>query len=146
VRLDAVTGRRFRLRLVGLLQAPLVRVLAILRGMNGCVFCRVAAGEVRAKVLFADDDVVAFHDLHPQAPVHVLVIPRRHVASLAAAEPADVELLGRLQLACAEVARRCEIDADGFRVVANTGPGAGQTVHHLHYHVLGRRHFSWPPG
>ncbi len=107
--------------------------------MDGCVFCRVAEGKAPAQVLFADDEVVAFHDLHPQAPVHVLVIPRRHVASLAAAEPADAELLGRLQLACAEAARRTGIDASGYRVVANSGAGAGQSVFHLHYHVLGRR-------
>jgi len=142
----AASGPSLRLRLIGLLQAPLVRVLGILRRMDGCVFCRVAEGKAPAQVLFADDEVVAFHDLHPQAPVHVLVIPRRHVASLAAAEPADAELLGRLQLACAEAARRTGIDGSGYRVVANSGAGAGQSVFHLHYHVLGRRHFSWPPG
>lgn len=113
--------------------------------MDGCVFCRVAAGTQPAKVLFADDEVVAFHDIAPKAPVHVLVIPRRHVTSLAAATAEDAALLGRLFLAAAEAARHCGID-DGFRVVVNTGPIAGQSVFHVHLHVLGGRRLAWPPG
>ncbi len=119
--------------------------LAILSAMDGCVFCRVAAGEQPAEVLFADEEVVAFHDIAPKAPVHVLVIPRRHVTSLATATPVDEALLGRLFLAAAEAARRCGI-AGGFRVVVNSGPAAGQSVFHIHLHVLGGRRLGWPPG
>jgi histidine triad (HIT) family protein len=114
--------------------------------METCIFCRIAAGQTRANLIFADDDVVAFHDLAPQAPTHALVIPRRHIASLAAATPADREVLGTLLLAAAEVARRCGIVDGGYRVVTNCGPGAGQSVFHVHLHVLGGRHLGWPPG
>jgi histidine triad (HIT) family protein len=89
---------------------------------------------------------VAFHDVTPRAPVHVLVIPRRHIASLSQAGPEDRDVLGTLLLAAAEVARRTEIAESGYRVVGNTGRGAGQSVPHVHLHVLGGRHLSWPPG
>ncbi len=114
--------------------------------MDNCIFCRIASGEAPARVLFADDEVVAFHDRHPQAPVHVLVIPRRHVASLAHAVPEDASLLGRLCLAAAETARRTGIAESGFRVVVNSGAGVGQSVFHVHLHVLGGRPVGWPPG
>ncbi len=114
--------------------------------MENCIFCRIAAGEIPAKLVIADDDVVAFHDLSPQAPTHVLEIPRRHIASLDAAKPADGELLAKLMLTAAEVARRAGIVEGGYRVVNNCGAGAGQSVPHVHLHVLGGRHFSWPPG
>jgi histidine triad (HIT) family protein len=114
--------------------------------MAGCIFCRIAEGTAPARVLFADDDVVAFHDLMPQAPTHVLVIPRRHVNSVADARQEDANLLGKLMLAAAEVARRTGIAEGGYRVVTNCGAGAGQSVLHLHLHVLGGRHFTWPPG
>ncbi|HUK13243.1 MAG TPA: HIT domain-containing protein [Thermoanaerobaculaceae bacterium] len=113
--------------------------------MTGCIFCRIAAGEAPAQVEFADDRLVVFRDLAPRAPVHLLVIPRQHVASLAAARREDAGLLGDLLLAAAAAAARAGV-ADGFRVVTNTGPGAGQSVHHLHLHVLGGRLLSWPPG
>jgi histidine triad (HIT) family protein len=118
---------------------------AILRVVEGCPFCRIASGESRARVLFADDDVVVFYDLAPKAPVHLLVIPRRHVSSLGAAGTDDEHLLGKLLLAAAEAARRTGV-VDGFRVVANTGPLSGQSVFHLHFHVLGGRALGWPPG
>ena len=114
--------------------------------MDNCLFCRIASGEAPARVLFADDDVVAFHDLHPQAPVHVLVVPRRHVASLAHGSTDDAALLGRLCLAAAEAARRTGIAESGFRVVVNNGAGVGQSVFHVHLHVLGGRPLGWPPG
>jgi len=114
--------------------------------MEGCIFCKVAAGTAPARVLFADDELVAFHDGAPRAPVHVLVIPRRHVASLARAERDDGGLLGRLLLAAAEAARLTGIAEAGYRVVTNSGAGAGQTVHHMHLHVLGGRPLGWPPG
>ena len=113
--------------------------------MDDCIFCRIAAGKAAARLVFTDDDMVAFHDVNPQAPAHVLVIPRRHVASLSAARPGDRELLGALLLGCARVAAELGLDA-GYRVVTNTGPAAGQSVAHLHFHVLGRRALGWPPG
>jgi histidine triad (HIT) family protein len=113
--------------------------------VENCPFCRIASGESHAKLLFTDDDVVVFYDVAPKAPVHLLVIPRRHVASLAEATTQDAGLLGKLLLATAEAARRTGI-LDGFRVVTNTGPHAGQSVFHLHLHVLGGRHLAWPPG
>ncbi|MFH1177327.1 MAG: histidine triad nucleotide-binding protein [Acidobacteriota bacterium] len=114
--------------------------------MESCIFCRIAAGQTPAKVLIADDDVVAFEDAFPKAPVHLLVVPRRHLASLAEAAPEDEALLGKLLHTAAEAARRSGIAAGGFRVVVNTGAGAGQSVFHLHLHVLGGRRFGWPPG
>ena len=114
--------------------------------MEGCPFCRVAAGTAPASVVFADDEVVAFHDIAPRAPVHVLVIPRRHIASLGHASPGDRDLLGKLLAAAAEAARQTGIAASGYRVVANTGAEGGQTVAHLHLHVLGGRPMRWPPG
>ncbi len=114
--------------------------------MESCLFCRVAEGRAPARVLFADDDVVAFHDIAPRAPVHVLVVPRRHISSLGVASTADAETLGRLLLAAAEAARRTGIAESGYRVVANTGAGAGQSVFHVHLHVLGGRPLGWPPG
>jgi histidine triad (HIT) family protein len=114
--------------------------------MESCIFCRVAEGTTPARVLFANEEVVAFHDIAPRAPVHVLVIPRRHIASLASATEGDMEILGKLLLAAAEVARRTGIAETGYRVVTNHGSGAGQSVFHLHVHVLGGRPMGWPPG
>jgi histidine triad (HIT) family protein len=114
--------------------------------MDGCIFCRMAEGAAPARILFADEEVVAFHDIAPRAPVHVLVIPRHHIASLSSASEDDRQILGRLLLAAAEVARRTGIAETGYRVVTNSGAGAGQSVFHLHLHVLGGRRMEWPPG
>ena len=111
--------------------------------MADCLFCKIVAGEIPAKIVYRDDHAIGFSDLNPQAPLHALVVPRAHVARLA--DLSEVELGGRLLLA----ARRVASDAgygDGFRVVVNSGDAAGQTVKHLHVHVLGGRKFSWPPG
>jgi histidine triad (HIT) family protein len=112
--------------------------------MADCVFCRIAAGEIPARIVRADDDLVAFHDVSPAAPVHVLVVPRRHVASLAATAPGDAPLVGRLLGAAREIA--VELGLEAYRVVVNSGEGAGQSVFHLHVHLLGGRRFAWPPG
>lgn len=101
-----------------------------------CIFCRIARGEAPARVVWSDEHALAFHDLHPQAPTHVLVVPRAHVASLW--ELADAELAGRLLLGAAEVARACGLER-GFRVIANNRDDGGQEVEHLHLHVLGGR-------
>lgn len=109
-----------------------------------CVFCKIAAGDIKADVVHQDDDVVAFKDLNPKAPLHVLVIPREHVASLTdAPEP---RLVGLLALTAAKVATDAGYARKGFRLVANSGPDAGQSVFHLHLHVLAGRKLAWPPG
>lgn len=111
-----------------------------------CIFCRIAAGEIPAKLVLENEHVVAFHDLSPHAPTHVLVIPRRHIVNVGSSEPGDGELLGQVLLACRAVAEKLGVAEGGFRVVLNTNADAGQSVDHLHAHVLGGRHLSWPPG
>ncbi len=111
-----------------------------------CLFCKIASREVPAKILFEDDDVLAFADIHPAAPTHVLAIPKRHLASLDDAEPGDALLLGRVLLAAQRAAREAGLSASGYRVVLNTGRDAGQSVAHLHAHALGGRAMAWPPG
>ena len=111
---------------------------------SGCLFCRIVAGEIPAKLVAQSEDCVAFRDIDPQAPVHVLVIPRRHVASLD--EVDDPELLGEIAMMAARVARDEGVAGSGYRTVINTGADAGQSVAHLHMHVLGGRKLKWPPG
>jgi histidine triad (HIT) family protein len=113
---------------------------------DDCLFCRIARNEIPADIVYSDDDTLAFRDIQPQAPVHVLVIPRRHLASLDAATDADIALLGRLTLSADQVARSQGIEVSGYRCVVNTGPDAQQSVQHFHLHVLGGRPMSWPPG
>ncbi len=110
-----------------------------------CLFCKIVAGTILVERLHETADTLAFADLRPQAPVHVLVIPKRHIASLAHALPGDAALLGTLLAAAGEVARAEHLD-NGYRLVLNTGADGGQTVDHLHVHVLGGRHMGWPPG
>ncbi len=111
-----------------------------------CVFCRIAQGELGSDRVMEDDEVVAFRDLNPQAPTHVLVIPKRHIASLDVADEGDSDLLGRLLLAAKRVAAQEGLSDSGYRVVVNHGADGGQTVYHLHVHVLGGRGLTWPPG
>ena len=110
-----------------------------------CLFCKIAAKQIPSKVVFEDDEVFAFEDIGPQAPTHVLIIPRRHFASLDEATPEDQAVLGKLQLVAADLARKLKL-VGGYRTVVNTGEGAGQSVFHLHLHLLGGRSFRWPPG
>ena len=115
--------------------------------MADCLFCRIVAGEIPAKIAKRTSDALAFHDIDPKAPVHVLVIPTTHVAAVRSATGSDGEaLLGRLLAFSADVARELGLDAKGYRIVTNTGPDAGQSVDHLHLHVLGGRRMTWPPG
>lgn len=114
--------------------------------MADCIFCQIAAGETDSEIVYEDDDCIAFADLNPQAPVHVLVIPKKHIESLADAGTEDTDLLGKLCQACDTVAREKGIADDGYRVVTNRGEKAGQSVLHLHFHVLGGRPMNWPPG
>jgi len=113
--------------------------------MSDCPFCKIAAGEIPSKRCYEDDEVVAFHDISPQAPVHVLIVPRRHVASLDTATDADGALLGRILLVIRRLARELGVQS-GYRVVNNCGAPAGQSVFHVHFHLLGGRPMGWPPG
>lgn len=112
--------------------------------MAGCVFCKISAGEIAATVVKRGDGMLAFRDQNPQAPTHVLVIPTYHVATLNEAK--DPALLGRLLAFARDVAREAGVGEKGYRVVVNTNPDGGQTVFHLHLHVLGGRAMNWPPG
>ena len=111
-----------------------------------CIFCKIVAGEIPAKVVYEDERAVAFRDINPQAPTHALVIPRAHVASLNDAAESDEALLGHLLRVAARVASDEGHAETGYRTVINNGAGAGQTVFHIHVHVLGGRRLTWPPG
>jgi histidine triad (HIT) family protein len=111
-----------------------------------CLFCKIVAGDVPSTRVHEDETIVAFRDINPRAPTHILVIPRDHIASAAELTEADGPMLGRLFAATAQVARREGIAENGYRIVSNVGRWAGQTVDHLHLHLMGGRSFSWPPG
>jgi histidine triad (HIT) family protein len=111
-----------------------------------CIFCQIVAGAIPAKIVYSSPDVTAIRDINPQAPTHVLVIPNRHIASVADLGPSEALVLGRLFEVIGQVAQSEGVAERGYRVVANTGPDAGQTVDHLHFHVLGGRSLAWPPG
>ena len=113
--------------------------------MTDCLFCKIVAKELGADVVWESDNVLAFKDINPAAQTHVLVIPKRHVASASELSGEDGELLAEMFGAMAEIARGAGLDK-GHRIVTNIGPDAGQSVHHLHFHVLGGRAMSWPPG
>jgi histidine triad (HIT) family protein len=110
-----------------------------------CLFCKIAEKKIPAKLVYEDPDIFAFQDINPQAPTHILLCPRKHFASLDEAKPEDQAVLGKLLSVAAQIARERKL-TDGYRTVFNTGAGAGQTVFHLHLHLLGGRHFHWPPG
>lgn len=114
--------------------------------MENCIFCKIAAGQLPARIVHQDEHITAFHDLHPQAPIHILIIPNQHITSVNHASPADEALLGRLFSMARQVAQLQGIDQSGYRLVVNTGPDAGQSVFHIHMHVLGGRRMHWPPG
>ena len=114
--------------------------------MTDCLFCAIAARNVPADVVFEDDLVVAFRDINPQAPTHILVVPREHVGSAAELMPANDALWARMLHVTQELAVADGVAADGYRVVTNVGRNGGQTVGHLHLHLLGGRHMTWPPG
>jgi histidine triad (HIT) family protein len=112
---------------------------------SDCLFCRIARHEVPADIVHEDDLVVCFRDINPKAPTHVLLISREHIASAGDLSGTDSEMLGRLFGVAAQLARDAGVDR-GYRLISNVGPGAGQSVEHLHFHLLGGRPFSWPPG
>jgi len=114
--------------------------------MSDCLFCKICAGKIPATITYRDEDVLAFKDIGPKAPLHELVIPIRHMASLSEAKPEDGALLGKLMIVASHQARAAGFAESGFRVVMNAGPDAGQTVAHVHLHVLAGRSLGWPPG
>jgi len=114
--------------------------------MDQCIFCRIVERRLPARIVFEDHEIVAFEDTNPQAPIHTLVIPRKHLPSLKTATPDDAPIIGRLFLVAAQLAREQGLEAHGYRTVINTGSWAGQSVFHLHLHLLGGRVFRWPPG
>ena len=114
--------------------------------VTDCLFCKVASGEIPATLVHEDERVVAFRDISPQAPVHILVIPREHVASLDDASDDQAGLLGDMLIVARDLARSEGIAEDGYRTVLNVGADGGQTVHHIHLHLIGGRALAWPPG
>ncbi|MFA7007910.1 MAG: histidine triad nucleotide-binding protein [Elusimicrobiales bacterium] len=113
--------------------------------MVECIFCKIAGHEINARFVHETDELAAFQDLNPQAPTHIIIIPRKHIPRLSETAPEDMALLGRLQYAAKEIAEKLGV-AENFRLVANNGRKAGQTVDHLHYHLLAGRKMNWPPG
>ena len=111
-----------------------------------CIFCRIVSGEVSAKKVYEDDDVVAFEDIRPQAPVHILVIPRRHIATVNDLTESDAQLIGKLVLVAKRIAAERGLAERGYRLVLNCNRDSGQEVFHIHLHLLGGRKFAWPPG
>ena len=114
--------------------------------MSDCLFCKIAAGEIPTEKVYEDDDVIAFNDINPQAPTHVLVIPRSHIATTNDIAPEDEAVVGKLFTVAAKIAKDRGIDASGYRSVMNCNADSGQLVFHIHLHVLGGRKMSWPPG
>ena len=112
---------------------------------RNCPFCRIAAGEAPARIVHRDDDVIAFHDTNPQAPVHLLLIPRKHISGVDALTQEDGEIVAKIFLTARKIVKEQNLEP-GFRIVTNTGRGAGQSVFHLHFHLLAGRPFGWPPG
>jgi histidine triad (HIT) family protein len=120
--------------------------LYALMAADACVFCRIVRGEESATVLHADERLVAFRDLHPMAPVHILIVPVEHLASVNDADASHANLLGQMLLLARQIAVREGVEGSGYRLVINTGAQAGQSVHHLHMHLLAGRPMRWPPG
>lgn len=114
--------------------------------MPDCIFCKIAAKQIPAKIAFENIQLLAFHDIHPMAPVHLQIIPKRHIARVSELDKENVEILGQLVLTANKLAVDMGIAEPGYRLVINCNPAAGQSVYHLHLHLLGGRSMSWPPG
>lgn len=111
-----------------------------------CLFCKIAAGEIPSNIVYQDDTVVAFQDINPQAPQHILLIPRRHIESMVNLTSEDGPMLASIYTTASRLARELGIEKSGYRFLTNVGPDAGQSVFHLHFHLLGGRPLGWPPG
>jgi histidine triad (HIT) family protein len=114
--------------------------------MTDCLFCKIIEKKIPAKIAYEDDKVLAFYDISPQAPTHILIIPRKHIASVNDLQNEDSEIIGYLHLTAKKLAKEHKIEKSGFRLVINNGPDAGQAVSHIHIHILGGRKLQWPPG
>ena len=114
--------------------------------MADCIFCKIAAKQIPAKLAYEDDEVVAFHDIQPQAPVHLQIIPRQHIARVSELDMKSSPLMTKLVMTANDLAKKLAISEDGYRLVVNCNAGAGQSVYHLHLHLLGGRPMRWPPG
>ena len=114
--------------------------------MNDCIFCKIAKGEIPSKKVYEDDKVFVFHDINPEAPVHVLVIPKEHIASANDIDESKSDIIAHIFLVIHKIVRELGIAEDGYRIVNNCGEDGGQTVNHLHFHILGGRSLKWPPG
>lgn len=110
--------------------------------MEDCIFCKIISREIPANIIYESDDVIAFEDAHPVAPVHYLVIPKKHISSMNEVEEADVDVLGRIQLVIRDLAKKLGVDEDGYRVITNCGEDGGQKVKHVHYHLLAGKHLG----
>lgn len=113
--------------------------------MNDCIFCKIANKEIDSQLIYEDDLVVAFEDLNPQAPIHLLIIPKEHIASAADIDEDNSHIIGRIFEVISQLGRELELE-DGYRIVNNCGKDGGQTVDHIHFHMLGERKLNWPPG
>ncbi len=114
--------------------------------MPDCLFCSIIDGKMRGEIVYQDDTVLAFKDIRPEAPVHILIVPRKHIESISSLQPQDVQIVGAIFMTAAKLAKELGIAESGYRVVVNDGADAGQSVFHLHYHLLGGRPMRWPPG
>ncbi len=114
--------------------------------MEECLFCKIINREIKSDIIFENDNILIFKDISPKAPVHLLAVPKKHVTSILEINKLDCELIKELLVTISNTALELGLDKDGFRVVINTGRGAGQSVDHLHFHILGKRKFNWPPG
>jgi histidine triad (HIT) family protein len=114
--------------------------------MSNCIFCKIVKKEIPAKIEYEDEDMIAFHDLSPQAPIHILIIPKKHIESLDKISESDRELFGNIIFQISRLAKKLGIHESGYRVVNNIGKDGGQTVSHIHFHLLGKRQLKWPPG
>lgn len=114
--------------------------------MSDCLFCKIVSGDIPASKVAETDTLFAFEDINPVAPAHILIVPKKHLGSCLDIREEDAELIGRVHMLAARIARERGIDASGFRVVTNTGPDAGQAVFHIHFHLIGGRGMAWPPG
>ncbi|MGM0498671.1 MAG: histidine triad nucleotide-binding protein [Bacillota bacterium] len=114
--------------------------------MKDCLFCKIAAGEMETEFVYQDEKVVAFKDLNPQAPVHLLIVPKKHISDLNNLQSEDNELIGHIYQVAGKMAAKYEIADSGYRLVSNCGDDGGQTVYHIHFHLLGGRQLQWPPG
>jgi histidine triad (HIT) family protein len=114
--------------------------------MTDCLFCKIVQKSIPAKIVYEDDQTLAFDDINPQAPVHTLIIPKKHIVAVQDCRDEESALLAQLLVTCANIAKQKGLSESGYRIVTNTGRDAGQTVFHLHLHVLGGRHMRWPPG